>query len=199
MKVQQWSWMLFIAYVVLGAVNCYAETEDFGIVMDLSGKVTIKHGVNAKAADLGSNIVIGDMIILNKNANAVIVSYEDCREWRLSGAKRFLIKAGTILVNGKSLPYSRRLPVCYSMEEIRRAGSEPVGGFVLRGPNDPLAELREEFNSGKASNSTVMILLMHELNRGEIEKAKPYYEFLKKRLPDSEFITNIATLFKSKV
>jgi hypothetical protein len=199
MKGHKWSLILFIACLVLGSVNCYAETEDFGIVMDLSGKVTIKHGVNTKPADLGINIVTGDMIILDKKAKAVIVSYVDCQEWSLSGAKRFLIKAGTILVNGKSLPYSRRLPVCYSMEEIRRAGSEPVGGFVLRGQNDPLAELREEFNSGKASNSTVMILLMHELNRGEVEKAKPYYEFLKKCLPDSEFITNIATLFKSKV
>jgi hypothetical protein len=199
MKVQRWSLMLFIACLVLGAIHCYAETEDFGIVMDLSGKVTIKHGVNTKPADLGSNIVTGDMIIIDKKAKAVIVSYGDCLEWSLSEAKRFIVKGGTILVNGKPLPYSRRLPVCYSMDEIKKAGSEPVGGFVLRGPNDPLAELREEFNSGKASNSTIMILLMHELNRGEVEKARPYYEFLKKHLPDSEFITNIATLFKSKV
>jgi hypothetical protein len=199
MKVQRWLMMPFIACLVLVAVHCYADTEDFGIVMDLSGKVTIKHGVNTKTADLGSNIVTGDMIIIDKKAKAVIVSYGDCLEWSLSEAKRFIVKGGTIFVNGKPLPYSRRLPVCYSMEEIKKAGSEPVGGFVLRGPNDPLAELREEFNSGKASNSTVMILLMHELNRGEVEKARPYYEFLKKRLPDSEFITNIAALFKLKV
>lgn len=196
MKGQRWSLILFIACLVLGTVNCYAETADFGIVMDLSGKVTIKRGANTIPADLGVNIVKGDMIILNKKAKAVIVSYNECQEWNLSEAKRFLVKGETILVNGKPLPYSRRLPVCYSMEEIKRAGSEPVGGFVLRGPNDPLAELREEFNSGKASNSTVMILLMHELNRGEVEKARPYYEFLKNRLPDSEFITNIAPLFK---
>jgi hypothetical protein len=199
MKGQKCSLILLMACLVLGAVNCYAETEDFGIVMDLSGKVTIKHGVSTKPADLGINIVTGDIIILDKKAKAVIVSYGDCQEWNLSGANRFIVKGGTILVNGKPLPYSRRLPVCYSMEEVKKPGSEPVGGFVLRGPNDPLAELRKEFNSGKASNSTVMILLMHELNRGEVEKARPYYEFLKERLPDSEFIKDIATLFKSKV
>jgi hypothetical protein len=196
MKGQRWALMLFIAGIILRAVHCYAETADFGIVMDFSGKVTIKRGANIIPADLGVTIVTGDVIILYEKARTVIVSYGECLEWRLAGPKRILVKGGTILADGKPLPYSRRLPVCYSTEEIKKAGSEPVGGFVLRGPKDPLAELRAEFNSGKASNSTVMILLMHELNRGELEKARPYYEFLKNHLPESEFITNLAPGFK---
>jgi hypothetical protein len=192
--------LLFSGFFILCfSLRSYAA-QDFGIMMDVSGKVAIHRDGNPINADFGMNIFSGDIIELNKGSDAVIVSYADCQEWTLKGPDKVMIKTdeGPESGSGMVAP-SRQLPVCYGPEEFKEDGSDVIGGLVLRGqPKDPLAALREEFKGGTASNSTLMTLIMHDLKNGKIERARPYFDTLKVRAPESEFINNIARRFKKE-
>lgn len=166
---------------------------EFGIVMDVSGTVFIQRGRETVPPDLGLNVSSGDTITLGEGSSIVIVSYSDCSEWVLKGPDRITIRGE--LIAGKRP--TRQLPVCYSPEEFKEGDAHVIGGFVLRGqPGDPLASLRDEFERGEASNSTLMTLIMSDLSSGEAERARPYFEALRSRMPGSEFVKTIAKKFE---
>jgi len=157
----------------------------------------IVHDGNRIHADLGQNIFSGDSITLDNNALLVFVSYESCEEWQFNGPERINIHhdQGPVSKKHKFKP-SRILPVCYSPEEFREEPSSIIGGFVLRGrPADPVAELRQEFLKGDASNTILMTLIMHDLSHGNVKRATPYYNELKKRIPHSSFVKGINPRF----
>lgn len=169
--------------------------EDYGVVMDISGSVELISNGKKSPVDLGTNLSIGDEISLNKDSSLVVVSYEDCLEWKINGPNKIKVSAA-IHKDKKKVTILRQLPVCYSPSEMNTSDSQSIGGFVLRGmPVDPLEQLRNEFKSGKASNSTLMTLIMHDVNNKEINKAKPYYSELKQRMPNSSFIKEIKKYF----
>jgi hypothetical protein len=59
--------------------NGSADTaKDFGIVMDISGKVQMKRGADAIFAEIGLNIIKGDVIEVKEEDSIVFVSYDDC-------------------------------------------------------------------------------------------------------------------------
>jgi hypothetical protein len=98
-----------------------------------------------------------------------------------------------------NLSSQRQLPVCYSLDEFVTSDSDVIGGFVLRGiPKDPLASLREEFEQGKASNSTLVTLIIHDLKNGSIEKARLYYDTLQQRVPESKIVKVLSEKFQMR-
>jgi len=176
-----------------------ADTGDFGIIMDVSGEITINRWENKIAAELGSTIISKDIITLAKGSTFVIVSYDDCQEWILTGPDNITIRAGKIKSEWGSISSERQLPICYSMEDIKDDSSDIIGGFVLRGaPKDPLVPLREEFNSGKASNSTIITLIMHDLHNGHMEQTEQYFNVLRSRAPESEFVKALSNRLENK-
>ena len=173
---------------------------DFGVVMDVAGSVSIERDQKSMPADLGLNLISGDNISIDDGANIVIVSYSDCMEWAFTGADKITIESGKNpqSMTGKVEPV-RKLPVCYSPEDFKEGEYDVMGGIALRGlPKDPLGSLRDEFKKGNAPNSTLMTLIIHDLRGGKIEQAKPYYETLKKRMPESEFVKKISKRFENK-
>ena len=192
---------LYMAALLMAVtVTTTNAADDFGIVTDLSGNTEIKRAIKSLPATVGFNLTIGDSLVLGKNAKITIVSYDQCLEWNIKGPGTTELKYGSTLFNGKKLRHDRRLPVCYSMSAATTNVSDHMGGIVLRGggPKDPVADLREEFSAGSAVNSTIFTLLMHELNSGNIEKSRPYYEEMKKRMPDAEIITKLAPVFNNQ-
>ena len=178
-------------------ISTAAAADDFGIITDLTGKTEIRRGTKSLPASVGGNLAVGDSLIGGKNTKVTIVSYDQCFEWTIKGPGTTELKYGNVLSNGKKLRHDRRLPVCYSVSAVSTKAGNQMGGIVLRGagPQDPVVDLREEFINGTASNSTILTLMMHDLNSGNIEKSRPYYNELKNRIPDAEIITRLETVF----
>ena len=173
-----------------------ADADEFGVIMDVTGKVAIQREKSYVKADLGVEVKPGDIIKIEKGANIVLVSYLECNEWSVNGPDTVTIKNDGLDTQRTKVIPTRQLPVCYGPEEFKTGDDDVMGGFVLRGaPKDPLASLRQEFASGKASSSTLMTLIMHDLKRGNADKARSYYEELKKRSPDSSFVKKITPRF----
>ena len=172
------------------------HAQDFGSVMDVSGQVTIHRGGQVLAADLGMTVSVNDRITLGPGAKAVIVSFADCFEWNLTGPDKITISTDNEIVSKTcKLEPTRRLPVCYKTEKLMAGESKVAGGLILRGGDSLINKLRKEFEAGRASNSTLMTLIMHDLKNNQPEEARPYFEALKKRAPKSLFVKKVARFF----
>lgn len=183
-----------VAALTLGAAQA---AEDFGMIMDTEGDVEVRHEGQSAPADFGQTIYIGDNIRLGANARVLVVSYTRCDELILQGPVEAEADWTGLTADQPEQPQKgRRLPVCYSQEELNVASSGVIGGLVLRGaPSDPVLGLREEFKQGQASNVSLMTLIMHDVANGNPERAAPYYQTLKDRMPESAFITSMAKYF----
>ena len=173
------------------------SAEDFGVVMDVTGTVVRISNEKQSSIDLGTNLSVGDEIFLKESAELILVSYENCTEWSLIGPNHITLKTGEFLAkdNGK-VAYLRKLPVCFNPVKIDDAKSLFMGGITLRGKEvDPLKELRKEFETGKAGNSTLITLMIYGIKSKNIEKTRPYFDELNKRRPGSPFIEECAKYF----
>ncbi len=171
--------------------------EDFGMIMETEGPVEVRRDGVSAPADLGQTLFIGDRIRLGQDARAVVVSFTRCDELILQGPVQAAADWGGLTASDPEQPAEgRRLPVCYSQEELNVAASGVIGGLVLRGaPKDPVLGLREEFKQGQAGNTSLMTLIMHDIANGNPERAAPYFEALKQRAPESAFIGGMAKYF----
>jgi hypothetical protein len=184
-----------IIFTAVLSLSYQVYADGFGIIMDVSDNVAVKRGGKSLPADIGSDIFSSDTVNLKQGEFIVIVSYKDCREWEISGPADINVTDEGPAVKGRNLTTLRRLPTCYSMEEFSGADSDVVGGLVFR-RSDPMASLREEFDSGKATNSTLITLVMHALYNGDSEQARVYFDALKKRVPGSVLIKRLSKNFK---
>jgi hypothetical protein len=179
-------------------ISASATAVEFGIVMDMQGAVVIERAGAQMPADFGMAVELGDNILLDDGASATVVSYMDCQELMLNGPARAAADGEQLSVTPPSrLQAGRILPVCYGEEELNISDADIIGGVVLRGaPRDPVHSLRTEFSQGKASTSTLMTLLMHDLANGNTEKARPYFDALRSKAPDSAFLARVAPVFQ---
>jgi len=175
--------------------------EEVGVVMDVSGKVDIHRQGKNISVDFGMNIQDGDVFTAESGSSVTVVTYVDCREWIVNGPQRASISGATLVaITGQGIESQRQLPVCYSPSDSKSGKSDLIGGLVLRGaPKDPVKELREEFVTGKASNATLMTLIMNDLKTGKKDTAKVYYEELHKRAPRSQFVMKLAEEFRGDI
>ncbi len=188
--------VLFIALNLLCSQGIAKSNDDSGIVMDVNGEVKLLRGGKQISVEVGLNLVQGDIIEIKKEGLVVIVSYVECKEWQLKGPDTINIVAEGVVSTLNKVSPRRQLPVCYSLDEFDTNESDGIGGITLRGiPKDPLAFLREEFKHGKASNSTLITIIMHDLKNGNIEKARPCLETLRERLPGSKIVKALSEKF----
>ncbi len=195
----------FILAKMVGIVLLFGAWEaiaydDFGIVMDVKGQVSVERNDKSAPAEVGNNLHIKDTLIVNKGASMTAVSYDDCCEWVVRGPARVKIDSDeTFEIQSAKcdwLKKVRELPVCYSHEEFNKGELSVIGGVILRKSDvDPAALLRKEFKMGKASNAALITLIMHDLLNGQIEKARPYYNALKKRNPGTVFLQGLEKKF----
>jgi hypothetical protein len=183
--------------VPLGLAPAVQAAEDFGMVMDVQGRVTVEHQGQRTAVSLGQTLFVGDRLSLEPKASLGVVSYNSCDELVLSGPAQAQVEgAGVSVAGGPAAKVARRLPVCYSQEELSATESGVIGGLVLRGaPKDPVFELRQEFAAGKASTSSLMTLIMHDVSSGQADQARPYFQALRQRAPDSQFVGEMRSYF----
>ncbi len=188
--------VLFIALILFCSQGFADTNDDFGILMDAKGGVKLLRGEKHISVEVGLNLIRGDIIEIEKEGLVVIVSYEECQEWQLMGPDTINIAASGVASTSNKVSPRRQLPVCYSLDEFDNNESDVIGGITLRGiPKDPLASLRKEFKYGKASNSTLITIIMHDLKNGNIEKARPYFETLSQRLPGSKIVKAFSDKF----
>lgn len=180
---------------VLGMCAFPSWGEEFGMLTDKTGEVELVSKGKKNLADMGAVLFAGDELLLQKGSLAMIVSFADCQEWSVKGPGKLIISGGKIEGQDNLIAAAKKLPLCYSPTSMKGAESHEMGGFLLRG-EDPTAKLREEFQSGKAGNSTLMTLIMHDLKNGNAGKARPCFDELKKRIPESPFIKSIARHFQ---
>jgi hypothetical protein len=182
-----------IVVSVIFPLLVFAEADnnkDFGIVMDVSKNVSIERSRITISAEFGLNVVLKDVITLDSNEYIIIVSYTDCKEWVLKGPDCLEVRGDGVLISEtRDICPSRQLPLCYRPEKFSVGTADLIGGTVWRG--DSLALLQEEFKTGKALNSTLVTLIMHSLEEEDMKQAKKYFEVLKVRFPDSEFIKKV--------
>lgn len=174
--------------------------KDFGIVMDISGTVELISSDNKAHIDLGTNLLVGDKLSLKENSELILVSYEDCGKWSIKGPSNIKLSTSGFEGEEEKIVYLKQMPVCYNISKMDDAGSPFMGGITLRGskPVDPLEALREEYETGKADNSTLITLIMYGIKNNRVEEARPYFNELKARKPKSSFIKKITKYFENE-
>lgn len=187
--------ILLGCWLFSGSISTIAD--EYGMIMDLEGKINILRGNKTLKGDLGDLVEVGDRLILEKKSRATIISYLDCSEIIMTGALEVEVTWEKLKTkNKKQLTKGRKMPVCYSHDELNTSDSGVIGGLVLRGvDSDPTRGLRIEFDKGLASNSILITLIMHDLANGEPEKALPYFKALRNYSPNSAFIAKVTPYF----
>jgi len=185
-----------MSIVALALLACGANAQEIGMVMGVSGDAKITRNGKASPADLGNAIAFGDSFSIGAKSKLMLVTFIDCNEWTLDGPGEFKVSSSQAIESAKGKAPSKKMPVCYEPDSISAESTASMGAFVLRGgAKDPVAELRAEFDQGKAGTSALMTLVMHDLQNGRKEQAKPYFEALRKQAPNSEFVRRISGVF----
>lgn len=183
--------------ILVAPTAALCQTEDFGMVMDVEGPVLVQRQGKTIPADLGQTVYVGDRFEVPDDARVTVVAFEDCREWLLAGQMEATARWTRMEAFGSTQPErGRRLPVCFSQQDLDIKDSGVVGGLVLRGVSeDPVASLRREFDTGQASSSTLVTLIMYDLVEGQPDRARPYLAELERRTPGSPFVARLSKLF----
>lgn len=171
-----------------------AGPSAFGVVMNLKGGVTVKRGAAVTRVDIGSGLVDGDSIVVEKGAQLTVVDYVECQEISITGPASVDVsnKKGLSAQKG-ALTTGRKLPVCFEPGNVS-AGGQAMGAFTMRGM-DAVADLRKEAQENKATVSTLITIVMYDLDKGEVNRARPYYEQLLKQSPESGFVKELGKRF----
>lgn len=96
--------------------------------------------------------------------------------------------------DGTLPPESASVPAAAAAENSGQPGKgaiEPEQRLVAAGVG--VESLRKEFEDGKASNSTLITLILHDLEKGDKERAKTYLTELEKKMsPESEILKSLS-------
>ncbi len=166
-------------------------------VSDLSGDVSLSRGGERIAAAVGSNFVAGDELTIGGGAWIELVSTGSCEVWELQGNRRYSFTEHEILSGPErdKTPPNHRLSVCFDPAGFSIGKAQRIGGIIERGGSveDALSEI------GLKSNAALInLIIIYALSDKDIEKARPYYDELKKRAPGSEFVASAAKIFEVK-
>lgn len=166
------------------------QAEEFGIIMEVAGKPNINREGETIAADFGQELQVGDILNAEEGSMMIVVAYESCEEWKLTGPEQVLVETNSNLISlSGPLSPARRLPVCYKPEAFAYGGPNVMGGTLLRSTEgeavdvDKVNQIRQ---NAELTNSELMSLLMFDLQNGDKEKAVEYYEMLMSRNPSAQ-------------
>ncbi len=166
-------------------------------VSDLSGDVSLSRGNERIAAAIGSDISLGDTMTIGDGAWIELVSTGTCEVWELKGTRQYTFTEHEIMSSpeGDKIPPIHRLAVCFNPAGFSMGKAQRIGGIIERGGSldDELAEIGSESNA-----ALINLIILYALSENDIEKARPYYEALKKRAPDSRVCCKRGGIFETK-
>ncbi len=166
-------------------------------VSDLSGDVTFSRGNDRITAAIGSDIASGDAMTIKDGAWIELVFTGTCEVWELKGAGQYTFTEHEILNSpeGGKVPPNQRLAVCFNPAGFSMGKAQRIGGIIERGGSveDELSEAGSESNA-----ALINLIILHALSEHDTEKARPFYEVLKRRAPDSVFVAGVADIFEGK-
>lgn len=183
---------------VLGIMILWSSSSfalDAWKICDLSGDVTLTHGGNRTDAQIGTDIASGDSLALKEGSWIELISTGDCEVWELKGGRQYRFSGGEVASDsGEKISSSHRLAVCFNPAGFSSGRAQRIGGIIERG-----GSVDEELTETGSNAALINLILIHALNGNDIEKARPYYEELKRRAPGSEFVKNVSWMFETKV
>jgi hypothetical protein len=168
------------------------SSNAFGIVVDSKGYSNLIRDNVLIKINFGQELMIGDIIEFSDGAKITLVGYKNCEEWNLSSPIQVIIKTDTdILTETDKILPTRTLPACYQPESYISYTAYKIGGTVLRGRPDTIndqeiAKIRRSAESGRASNSELIGLITHDINKGMKNSAQKYYYQLLKQNPNAQ-------------
>ncbi len=166
-------------------------------VSDFMGDVTLGRGKDRIAAAVGLDIAAGDTLTIAGGAWIELVSTGTCEVWELEGTRQYSFTERDIMSSpqGERVPPDHRLSVCFDPAGFSTGKAQRIGGIIERGgsPEDELAEI-----GSKSNAALINLIILYALRDGNTEKALPYYEELKKRVPGSNFVASVGKIFEEK-
>jgi hypothetical protein len=169
--------------------------EGFGIILEIRGAPAIQRGGSTIAARFGDELVPGDSMETGSDDQLIFVAYATCDEWTLPAmSEARIIDAKTISSGKGGLTRSARLPVCYTPEAFSVGGPNVIGGTLLyspppksaKGKDTGMGKLQHAADTGQASNSELMSLIVLSLRQGRTQQARAYSSQLLARNPGAE-------------
>jgi hypothetical protein len=166
-------------------------------VSDLSGDVYLSRGNDRVPAAIGSDIASGDTMTIGDGAWIELVFTGTCEVWELKGTRQYAFTEHEITSSpgGDKIPPNQRLAVCFNPAGFSIGKAQRIGGIIERGGpvEDELSGIGSESNA-----ALINLIILHALSEKDIEKARPYYEALKRRTPGSAFVASVAEIFEAK-
>jgi hypothetical protein len=163
-------------------------------VCDFSGDVFLTRGSDQTPAVVGLDIAPGDAITIRDGAWVEVVSGGKCEVWELKGTRQYVFSEDNIATpEGDKVAPSHRLSVCYNPAGFSVGKAQRIGGIIERG-----GSTGEKLSEVGSNAALINLIIFYGLNQGDIEKARPYFEALRDRVPGSEFVRNVAGLFERK-
>ena len=164
-------------------------------VSDLSGDVSLGRGNEQIAAAIGLDISPGDTMKIKEGAWIELVSTGTCEVWELKGNREYTFSEHDIMSNPErdKIPPIHRLAVCFNPAGFSTGKAQRIGGIIERG-----GSIEDELAETGSNAALVNLIIFYDLSQKDIEKARPYYETLKKRAPGSQFVVSVAEIFEMK-
>jgi hypothetical protein len=194
--VKRISMCLLLGFGLMQA-EAYGAVESVGMIADNEGGVRFVYGGAGTPVELGAALTPGDRLTLDADGRIVIVMLADCEEFSIRGKDEILIEKTRVRSRRSGyLKPDRRLPVCYNSEDFDAPDSGVIGGFVMRGDlANSLADMRAEASKASADTTTLITLILHDIRNNQASQARPYYDELKKRRPDSAWVRKLEKQF----
>lgn len=202
-----WKWIIGLVLMVW-AQSGYALALDVGMLTQLQGKVEIVSGKAAKRpATAFMKVVLGDRLMLAKDARAQIVYFETSRQEVWKGAGEVEIGNG----EGRSSrlqPEARKLPPLVARQLVKTPASGQHGktGMVtVRSLSSDTVESLEkqytDFRGVAADGDTTpeVFLLTGLLEMKEFERAQIVLEGFRVKLPTTPALAAVVSHFEPLV
>jgi hypothetical protein len=166
-------------------------------ISDFSGEVSFMHGNERVAASIGGLIASQDTLSIGQGAWVEVVSAGTCEVWELKGAGQYSFGEHDTITgpDRNKVSPDQRLSVCFDPGGFSTGRAERIGGIIERGgsPEEELAEI-----GSKSNAALINLIILNALQQKDIERARPYYEALKNRSPNSGFVASVAEMFEGK-
>lgn len=177
-----------------------AGAPALAMISDIEGQVWLRNRDTTTALQLGDTLNEGDILSVSSRATATIVYFSNCTEWLVKENDEVkLVWKGPVSKAMGTLKPVRELPVCYRPEDFKGLDNHVIGGYVMRElPAVGMVEmenLRREAMADKASGATLMTVMIHDLRSRQPERARPYYEKLKQRYPNTGLVKSFSGYF----
>ena len=168
------------------AASCVAGT--FGLLLDATEGVVIERSSMQVEAEFGTEVMIGDVLLVPDGSSALVVTYEDCEELNFVASGAVEIESDSSITTEKPDSWSiRKLPVCYQPESFGGQSQHLIAGTLMRGESgdsqtrQTMEALRQLAAVDGANNAELVSLIIYDLQNGNQQQARGLYEQLKEK------------------